>query len=102
MQCTVSNSFDRLSGYICKSLLLSAVLKEPSVKCQLINGDLHHAVAHQAGFIFKNSKGDTIISSQLHQLALNMMTKHPAVHLEDGLIPIQWLQKRMTILQPSE
>jgi len=59
-------------------------------------------VAHQAGFISKNSRGDATISSQLRQLALNMMTKHPAVHVEDGLTTVQWLQKKMTILEPSE
>jgi len=48
------------------------------------------------------ARGNTTIGSQLRQLALNMMTKHPAVCLEDGLTPIQWLQKRMTILQSSE
>ena len=46
--------------------------------------------------------GDTTISSQIRQLDLNMMTKPPAVRHEDGLTPIQCLQKRMTILQPSE
>ena len=31
-----------------------------------------------------------------------MMTKQPAVRVEDGLTAVQWLQKKMTILQPSE
>jgi len=90
---------------LCKSLLFSAVLRELSVKCHLVNGDgscLYHAVAHQAGLISKNSRGDGTISFQLRQLALNMMTKHPAVRVEDGLTAVQWLQKKMTILEPSE
>ena len=48
-----------------KSLTLEAVLKELHVKCYLVieNGScLYHAVAHQAGFISKSSRGDKNIS----------------------------------------
>ena len=63
---------------------------------------MYHAVAHQAGLIPKDSRGDNIISTLLRQTALRMMTDHPAVRLEDGLSPIQWLQKKQTILDPAE
>ena len=31
-----------------------------------------------------------------------MMTNHHEVHAEDGLTKVQWLQKKMTVLDPSE
>jgi len=31
-----------------------------------------------------------------------MMNEHPAVHLEDGSISTQWLQKKQTILDQTE
>ena len=30
------------------------------------------------------------------------MARHPAVLTEDGLTAIQWLQKKMTVLDPAE
>ena len=99
-----SADLEATGSHICKSFPFNAVLKELSVKCHLVNGDgscLYHAVAHQAGFISKNSRGGITISSQLRQLALNMM-KHPAVQVEDGLTVAWWLQKKVTILQLSE
>lgn len=31
-----------------------------------------------------------------------MMANHPAVHTEDGLTVIQWLQKKKVLLNPEE
>ena len=100
MLCPIASTDLVVTGsHICKSLPFSAALGELSVKCHLINGDgscLYHAVAHQAGFISKNSRGDTTISSQLRQLAVNMMAKHPAVRPltntmeNDNLQPSEW------------
>ena len=81
------------------------VLKDLSVKCHSVSGDgscLYHAVAHQVGLISKDSRGDRNINSSLHQLTQSRMINHPEVRAEDGLIKVQWLQKKMTILDPSE
>jgi len=89
----------------CKSLQFSVVLKEIGVKYHVVNGDgscLYHAIAHQAGFISKSSRGDVRISYQLCQLALNMMTKYSAIRTEDDLTVEKWLEEKLTIIQSSE
>lgn len=87
------------------SLTFDAVLKHLNVKCYIVSGDgscLYHSVAHQAGLINKCSRGDRNISGSLHQLTLNMMISYPEVRAEDGLTKIQWLQKKMTVLDSAE
>ena len=81
------------------------VLKDLNVKCHSVSRDgscLYHAIAHQVGLINKNSRGDRNISRSLRQLTQSMMINHPEVRAEDGLTKVQWLQKKMTILDPSE
>ena len=54
----------------------------------LIDGDgscLYHAVAHQAGFIPKSSRGDRVTSNLLRQVVYKMMDECPHVCTEDGL-----------------
>jgi len=63
---------------------------------------MYHAVAHQAGFISKSGRGDKVTSNVLRQLVCKVMDKYPHIHMEDGLSVIQWLEKRQTILDPSE
>ena len=63
---------------------------------------MYHAVAHQAGFINRSSRGDKVINNVLRQLVSKMMDECPHVRMEDGLSVIQWLEKRQTILDPSE
>ena len=80
-------------------------MQELHVKCYLVSGDgscLYHAVAHQAGFISKSSRGDKNISGQLRQLAVSMMVKYPDIRAEDGLTITQWLQKKIVVLDPAE
>ena len=40
-------------------------------------------------------------TSSLHQLVVNMMTKHPGVREEDGLSLVQWLQEMVLVPNPS-
>ena len=71
----------------------------------IVNGDgncLYHAIAHQAGFIDRDCRGDIVVAKQLRVLALNCMHQYPAVHLEDGIDVIQWEKKKIRILQPNE
>ena len=63
---------------------------------------MYHAVAHQAGFLSKYSRGDKFTSNLLRQLVCKMMDECPHVRKEDGLSMIQWLEKRQTVLDPSE
>jgi len=63
---------------------------------------MYHAVAHQAGFISKSSRGDKVTSNVLEQLVSKMMDECPHVRMEDGLSVIQWLEKRQTILDEEE
>ena len=70
------------------------VFCKPWVSENTVIGDgscLYHAVAHQVGLISEESRGDNTISMLLRQTASRMMTEHPAVRLEDGLSPTQWL-----------
>ena len=68
----------------------------------MIDGDdscLYHAVAHQAGFIAKTSRGDRMTSCRL---GVKMMDVFPQVRLENRLSVIQWLEKKQNILKCSE
>ena len=90
-----------------KSLTYSfdTVLKDLNVKCHSVSRDgsyLYHAIAHQVGLISKDSSGDRNISRSLCQPTQSIMINHPKVCAEDGLTKVQWLQKKMTILDPSE
>ena len=61
---------------------LRTVLHHMKSKKHLVYGDgscLYHAVVHQAGFVDGNSKGCKIISGQLRQMVVNVMSEHPAV-----------------------
>ena len=91
--------------YTSSTCSFDVILKDLNVKCHSVSGDgscLYHAVAHQAGLINKDSKGDRNISKSLRQLTQSMMTNHPEVRVEDGLTKVQWLQKKMTVLDSSE
>ena len=86
-----SADLEVIGSHVCKTLRFNAVL---NIKCHVTDGEgscLYHAVAHQAGFISKGSRGDVNISCQLRQLALHMMTKYPTIRTEDGLTATQWL-----------
>ena len=64
----------------------------------IVNGDgncLYHAIAHQAGFIDCDCRGDIVVAKQLRVLALNCMHQYPAVCLEDGIDVIQWEKKKI-------
>ena len=80
------------------------VLKDLNAKCHSVSGNgscLYHTVANLVGLINKDSRGDRNINRSLHQLTQSMIN-HSEVCAEDGLIKVQWLQKKMTILDPSE
>ena len=88
-----------------KLLPVNTVLSQLNVVRHLIDGDgscLYHAVAHQAGFIPKSSRGDRVTSNLLRQLVYKMMDECPHVRTEDGLSFIQWLERKQAILDPSE
>ena len=75
---------------------MDSLLRQLHVRKHLVKGDgscLYHAVAHQAGLIPANSKGDSIISIELRKVVLAMMLKYPHVRQEDGLSMLQWLEK---------
>ena len=81
------------------------VLQKLHVQRHAVNGDgncLYHAIAHQAGFIGCDCRGDNEVSQQLRILALNCMQQYPAVRQEDGISVLQWEKKKMEILQQSE
>ena len=51
----------------------------------VVKGDgscLHHAVAHQAGFIYRSSQGSENISLYLRKVVVDTISKHPSVHQE--------------------
>ena len=84
---------------------VNAILKQLNVSRHVIDGDgscLYHAVAHQAGFIPKSSRGDRVTSNLLRQLVLKMMEKHPHVCMEDGLSSLQSLERKLAVTNPSE
>lgn len=89
---TATSDVQIIGSSVHKSFTLNAVLQELCVECYMVSGDgscLYHAVvAHQAGFISRNSRDDKNISAHLCQLAVNMMTNHPAVYTEGGLTVI--------------
>ena len=69
-------------------LPVNAVLKQLNVNRYLIDGDgscLYQAVAHQAGFISKSSRGDRVTSNFLRQLVHMMMDEYPHVRKENRL-----------------
>ena len=80
-------------------------LKQLNVIRHLIDDDgscLYHAVAHQAGFIPKSSRGDRVTSNFLRQTVSKIMDEFPHVRMEDGLSHIHWLEKKQAVLDPSE
>ena len=86
-------------------LPMNTVLKQLNVIRHLIDGDgscLYHAVAHQAGFIPKSSRGDRVTSSLLRQMVSKTMDECPHVRMEDGLSLVHWLEKKQAVLDPSE
>ena len=98
-------SIQRVSAQSGNLLPLTAVLEQINVVRHLVDGDgscMYHAVAHQADFISKSSRGDKFTSNLLRQLVCKMMDECPHVRKEDGLSMIQWLEKRQTVLDPSE
>jgi len=108
---TKKNPLEEMTGIKITSVIkgssstLLSVLQTLSVRKHSVIGDgscLYHAIAHQAGLISKESRGDNTISMLLRQTASRIMTEHPVVRLEDGLSPLQWLQKKQTILDPAE
>ena len=102
---TLTSDVQIIGSSMYKSLTLDSVLQELHVKCYVVSGDgscLYHAVAHQAGFISKSSRGDKNISGQLRQLVVSMMVKYPDIRTEDGLTVAQWLQKKIVVLDPLE
>ena len=83
-----------------KFLSVNTVLKRMNVIRHFINGDgssPYHAVAHQAGFIPKSSRGDRVTSNLLRQM-VRKMDECPYVCMEDGLLLIQWLERKETVL----
>jgi len=62
---------------VCTALLpVNTVLKQINVVRHIIDGDgscMHHAVAHQAGFISKSSRGDRATSNLLRKIVWKMM-----------------------------
>jgi len=87
------------------SVTLKSILQQLNVSKHSVTGDgscLYHAIAHQAGFINRNSRGDKIVSGFLRQVVLKMMTEYPDVRLEDGLSIAQWLQKKQATLDPAQ
>lgn len=87
------------------SLTMRSVLQQLNVSKHPITGDgscLYHAIAHQAGFINRSSRGEKIVSEVLRQIVLKMMAEYPAVRLEDGLSTAQWLQRKLKILDPAQ
>jgi len=54
------------------------------------------------GFISKSSRGDRGTNNLLRQIVQKMMNECPHVCMEDGLSFIQWLEKKQTVLDPSE
>ena len=85
-------------------MTLKSILQQLNVSKHSVTGDgscLYHAIAHQAGFISRNNRGDKIVSGFLRQVVLKM-TEYPDVRLEDGLTTAQWLQKKQTILDLAQ
>ena len=83
---------------------MDSLLSQLHVRKHLVKGDgscLYHAVAHQAGLIPANSKGDSIISMELRKVVLAMMLKYPHVRQEDGLSMLQWLEKKQDVSNPN-
>jgi len=77
-----------ISAQKTKSVSLNCVMQQLHAVKHVIKGDgscLYHTIAHQAGFISSNSKGDETISLQLKKVAVDTMSKYPSVRLEDGL-----------------
>ena len=76
-------------------LTMRSVLQQLNVNKHSVTGDgscLYHAIAHQAGFINRSSRGETIVSEVLTQIVFKKMA---AVCLEDGLLTAQWLQRKL-------
>ena len=79
-----------------RSLSLASVMQQLHVVKHVVKGYgncLYHAVAHQAGFIPSNSKGNERISLYLRKVAVDTMQKYPSVCSETKLSNLQWLRK---------
>ena len=75
------------------------MLKQLKLKEHVIRSDgsclhVYHAIAHQAGFIERASKGNSMICNHLRCLVVKTMTEHPGVRLEDGLSLTQWYERK--------
>lgn len=92
-------------------LLSVSSVSRPSIRLEqlgcvhhTVNGDgncLFYAIAHQAGFIGQDCRGDLFVADQLRTLALISMQKYPEIHVEEGMTVHQWDQKKLQIVQSA-
>jgi len=93
-------------------ILSVSLVRKPSIELEQLGcirhtvyGDgncLFYAIAHQAGLIEQNCRGDHSVADQLRTLALNCMLKYPDVRLEDGMTSSQWEQKKLQVVQCAQ
>jgi len=98
----VDLSLQFLSAQSAKLLPLTTVLMLLNIRLMvMVVVRMYHAVADQAGFIHKSSRGDKVTSNFLRKVARKMMDEFLNVQNKDGLSMIQWLEKNKLFWIPG-